>query len=86
MELYFFNQEHGYGQQYIVMSDSKESALIEVKKYLLEQTKGEDGDLYMQQYKDWESATIDNLPQGYSSDGYSIEIYQKNQVLETYYG
>ncbi len=86
MELYFFNQVKDYGYQYIIMSDSKERALEELKKYLFSQINDDnepDKDDYYHRniYNKWEDSSIDNLP-----EEYSIQIFKPNEVIETYYG
>lgn len=80
MTLYYFNP-NDYGEQYIVMSSSKEEALNSVKESLLK--KGNDttsvlADSYMEDYNEWKDATVDNLP-----EKYSIKEYIEGEVLQT---
>lgn len=78
MKLFFFSP-NDYGAEYGVMSDSKESALEALKRHLLQSTSHKQlYKIYKEVYDMWESATVDNLP-----EGYSIIVYEKDSVIET---
>jgi hypothetical protein len=66
----------GYGEFYIVMSDTSQGALEALKKYLFEKSEGNKDWRYMD-YLKWKNVTLDNLP-----NGYSLEEYDKNEVFE----
>lgn len=80
IKLFFFNP-NDYGQEYSVMSDSKENALEAIKKHLLETSVELDGSVDMKEYNLWKDATVENLPKEYS-----IDIFEKDSVIETYNG
>jgi hypothetical protein len=86
MKLYFFKPDL-YGDEYFIMSESRDEALSELKKYLLSEIDDDsdtwEGDDYFHRgiYEKWENATVDNLP-----EEYSLEIVDKNKVINTYYG
>lgn len=75
MKLYYINP-HGYGQQYFVMAACKRQALTAVKQFIKEDAKYE---WQVEDYKrDWEEATVDNLP-----DEYTIDEYGDCEVIQS---
>lgn len=81
MKLFFFNP-NDYGAEFSVMSDSEERALECVKEHLLAEAKENPTySFYMDKYNEWKDATVDSLP-----EEYSIEVFEKNSVIETEYG
>jgi hypothetical protein len=82
MKLFFFNP-NDYGAEYLVLSDSKENALMAVIKYLSEEASKEEPKYTSKkrQYDEWKDRAIDNLP-----EDYTIDVFDKDEVVETYYG
>jgi hypothetical protein len=76
MKLFIFDINE-YSEFFIVMSESKETALESLKKYINED---EERKKYHSQ---WLTATIDNLP-GYR-EKYRIDEYEADQVIEREY-
>lgn len=82
MKLFYFNP-NDYGCEYFVMSETKETALESLKKYLLKEAEEEEERYSYNKdvYKKWGTASINNLP-----EEYSIDEHEDNVVIETYYG
>lgn len=80
MKLYFFNP-NDYGNEYMVMSDSKEKALDSVKEYLFKDVKESGFKSSIKLYNKWKDVTIDNLP-----DEYSIDEFENDVVINTFCG
>ncbi len=90
MKLFIF-EPHEYGEFYIVMAESKESALKAIKKMFLTSyekvgkekidTRGNkyDSSEY-REYLRWKDVTVNNLPKAYTLDEYG-----KNIVIEREY-
>ena len=63
MKNYFFNP-HDYDSHFTVMAPSAKKALQYLKEHM------QDVDYWC--YDEWESATINDLPEGYTIDTYEV--------------
>ena len=83
MKLYHINP-NGYGGEYFVMTDSKESALVELKRYYLKMANDETLEvrsIYKDDYdKMWASATVESLPNEYTIDEYGFNCIVETEV------
>ncbi len=66
MKVYIFDP-NGYGDFYIILSDSADNALISLKTFFNNKVKNDKqfSKYYERYVEKWENATIDNLPIGY---------------------
>jgi len=71
MKLYHINP-NDFGAEYFIMTTSKETALVELKRYYIKMASDETNDMrdiYQQDYdKLWKDADVDNLPKRYTID------------------
>lgn len=71
MKLYHINP-NDFGAEYFIMTTSKETALVELKRYYIKMASDETNDvrdIYQQDYdKLWKDADVDNLPKRYTID------------------
>lgn len=76
MKLYHINPNN-YGAEYFVMSSSKESALVALKRHYIKNASdptNEVGSIYQQDYDNlWANATVDALPKKYTIDEYNFD-------------
>ena len=71
LKMFYFNP-NGYGEEFMVCSNSKETALERVKKYLYDEI-GSDppySNYRKEEYDTWKKATVNNLPHGVTIDEY----------------
>lgn len=71
--MYYFNP-NDYGEQFMVVSNSKEEAFNSVIKHIKEEIEISPTNYY----NDWLESTVDTLP-----NGYTIDIYNIGDVLST---
>lgn len=79
LKLYYFNP-NGYDMEYIILESSPENALNSLKQYLYNKMSNDSDDKMFTKstYEYWQNANVDMLP-----DKYTIEIFEKGEVLET---
>lgn len=76
MKLYHINPNN-YGAEYFVMSSSKESALVALKRHYIKMASDPTNDvreIYQEDYENlWETATVGALPKKYTIDEYNFD-------------
>lgn len=84
LKMYYFNPNN-YGAEYFTIAPNSETALNNVKSFLLKKASIGEGDkqycytnLYTNDYNVWKDATITNLP-----SGYTIDEYKNGDVVES---
>ena len=75
MKLFKFDYD-GYGDYYMVMSESPETALQALKNHLKNIT---DLGLRLEQFEEWENATIDKLPNNYFLKTFDEDIVEDGE-------
>lgn len=79
MKLYHFNP-NSYGQEWFVMSDSQENAIKALNEHLLNEFNKNEFNDPDDQPLQWGD---DYFKPKYGEKGYTIDVYEPNQVIES---
>jgi hypothetical protein len=83
MKLYHINP-NDFGGEYFVMSSSKETALVALKRFYLKMASDPTNpvrSIYQDDYNTlWQNATVDSLPPKYTIDEYGFDDVVETEI------